>query len=288
MSCSWHCAAQGRRYSVATLLSFRYGTGRLGQGVSACTWTRPLSNNNFVIGGHGNRNCGSSANSSGVGEIVARSQLLTPAEKNTFWQNGFVVLPSFLNMSVVDELRHVFPRLFAGQFSTGIYPDEWHWREGISLPSASREICNAWKADHSVRRVILSELIGRLIADLMNWSDGTRIAQDDVLWKPAGGTAVGFHQDSRYISEQFVPYENNSVTLWMALDDADSENGCVEYACGSHRWARHDSRKADNVAQEGFHASSDAYDTPVHRAAEKAGVDRAQVRIAGTAVPAGG
>ena len=26
----------------------------------------------------------------------------------------------------------------------GIYPDEWHWREGISKPEKFREIVNAW------------------------------------------------------------------------------------------------------------------------------------------------
>ena len=27
----------------------------------------------------------------------------------------------------------------------GIYPDEWHWREGISKPDKFREIVNAWR-----------------------------------------------------------------------------------------------------------------------------------------------
>lgn len=32
---------------------------------------------------------------------------------------------------------------------------------------------------------------------------------------------------SRYISENFRPLENNSVTVWIALDDADEETGVV-------------------------------------------------------------
>jgi len=47
---------------------------------------------------------------------------------------------------------------------------------------------------------------------------------------------VGFHQISAYMSAQFEPYDNNSVTVWMALDDADDEKGCLEYAVGFHRW----------------------------------------------------
>lgn len=142
------------------------------------------------------------------------------------------------------------PKLFRGEFDTGIYPDEWHWREGISLPNATREMCNSWKSNRCIASVVLSEELGQFIAKVMGW-ESVRIAQDDLVWKPpscADGASdnghdsttridtVGFHQDSAYISVQFEPYENNSITVWMALDDADEETGCLEYAKGSHHW----------------------------------------------------
>ena len=155
------------------------------------------------------------------------------------------------------------PKLFRGEFDTGTYPDEWHWREGISKPNAAREMCNAWKSSRTVASIVLNERLGQFIAQVMGW-DSVRISQDDLVWKPPSLQqqsssssssssveatvdttlqcksnridTVGFHQDSAYISTQFEPYKNNSVTLWMALDDADKENGCVEYAVGSHKW----------------------------------------------------
>ena len=45
---------------------------------------------------------------------------------------------------------------------------------------------------------------------------------------------VGFHTDGTYILDQFLPREDNSVTLWIALDDADEETGCMQYVEGSH------------------------------------------------------
>ena len=150
-----------------------------------------------------------------------------------------------LTKETCAEVRARLPRLFRGEFDTGNYPDEWHWREGISRENAAREICNAWKSDRTIASVVLDEDLGRLVANVMSW-DSVRIAQDDVVWKPPSAhqdrpktqriDTVGFHQDSAYISAQFEPYENNSVTVWMALDDADEENGCVEYAVGSHKW----------------------------------------------------
>ena len=38
-----------------------------------------------------------------------------------------------------------------------------------------------------------------------------------------GAGGVGYHQDSAYISDQFEPRDENSVTVWIALDDADQE-----------------------------------------------------------------
>lgn len=114
-------------------------------------------------------------------------------------------------------------------------------REGISKEDGvTRELCNVWKSDRLVASVILREQLGKLVCEIMNWSS-TRIAQDDLIWKPPSETqdnhsVVGFHQDSTYISSQFEPLDNNSVTVWMALDDADEETGCVQYVPGSHLW----------------------------------------------------
>lgn len=101
-------------------------------------------------------------------------------------------------------------------------------------------MCNVWKSDRLVASIILQESLGKLVAQIMDWPS-VRIAQDDLIWKPPcistidNNSVVGFHQDSAYISSQFEPCENNSVTVWMALDDTDEETGCVQYAVGSHK-----------------------------------------------------
>lgn len=176
-----------------------------------------------------------------------------------------------LTMSACRRLREQMPKLFRGEFETGIYPDEWHWREGISRPDAAREMCNAWKSSLTVASVVLNEELGGFIAKVMGW-DSVRIAQDDLVWKPPsaspGGAGridtVGFHQDSAYISTQFDPYDKNSVTLWMALDDADEETGCVEYAAGSHHWRPILHRRQE----EESHVQNDDNDSTISDASE--------------------
>ncbi|CAM9554285.1 unnamed protein product [Ectocarpus sp. 6 AP-2014] len=153
----------------------------------------------------------------------AASQSL--AERGHAYVKGLRVLDDV----TIARLRARLPLLFRGEFDTGVYPDEMHWREGISMDDAPREIVNAWKADRTVASVVLSEHLARLAASLAGW-DSARIAQDDVVWKPPGSGPVGYHQDSAYISRQFTPRANNSVTMWIALDDCDREVGTIEYA----------------------------------------------------------
>eukprot|EP00980_Cylindrotheca_fusiformis_P026399 scaffold16066_cov109-Cylindrotheca_fusiformis.AAC.5 len=181
-----------------------------------------------------------------------------------------------LSLDMCQTLRDVLPGLFRGNFETNVYPDEWHWREGISRPDAAREMCNSWKSSRTVASVVLNEALGEFISKIMGW-ESVRIAQDDIVWKPPQPLpmtnldyiphhridTVGFHQDSAYISTQFEPYENNSVTLWIALDDADEETGCLEYVAGSHQWRPilHRESKSDNEllnsGSSSFHGSDE-------------------------------
>jgi len=187
-------------------------------------------------------------------------------------------------------------KLFRGEFETGIYPDEWHWREGISMPHAAREICNSWKSDRLIAAIVLNEKIGRFISKVMGW-ESVRIAQDDLVWKVPSTQqdhthsrridTVGFHQDSAYISNNFEPYDNNSVTLWIALDDVDKDSGCLEYAVGSHKWRPLQHRMDDdevasstNRSISDFHSSDElSYRKGLSTASQLAGVPADQIEV---------
>lgn len=59
-----------------------------------------------------------------------------------------------------------------------------------------------------------------------------RLFRDALMWKPARvGSAKPYHQDSAYW--QIEPMDLCSV--WVALDDATLENGCMRVIPGSHR-----------------------------------------------------
>lgn len=223
--------------------------------------------------------------------LLPGASFFTEEEVASFHRDGFVVKEDVLSASDCAVLAEHYHELFAGEFPTGVFPDEWHWREGLSLPTAVREIVNGWKASPAIARVALSPGLGRAAASLMRWGCGARLAQDDVLWKPPGAGGVGFHQDSAYISDQFCPRDDNSVTVWIALEDADETTGTVEYAVGSHLWrqrVRADAAERETATSASFHGVAGDLADPVRRAAAAAGLEPSAVTLRAVRVPKGG
>lgn len=63
------------------------------------------------------------------------------------------------------------------------------------------------------------------------------LGNDVVAWgshffckMPGDGRAVAWHQDASY----WPLSPSHAVTVWLAIDDADLENGCMKFIAGSH------------------------------------------------------
>ena len=200
---------------------------------------------------------------------------LSPAQIQQFEEDGFLIVENFLPANYAQQLAQRMEPLFHGEFETGIFPDEWHWRPGMSLPDITREMCNAWKSDRTIASLVLSAEIGRLTATLAGW-DGARIGQDSLWMKPPGTKAIAMHQDGAYI-DYLSPAE--MMTCWVALNDAAAADGTLVYVKGSHKWP------LAEVEGE-FHAPKKDYRWAMLQAAENAGVDQPELVV--VEVPAGG
>jgi ectoine hydroxylase-related dioxygenase (phytanoyl-CoA dioxygenase family) len=167
---------------------------------------------------------------------------------DAFGREGFLIVEAgFIDAETIARLRERFDLLFAGEYETGIRPDEVNWVAGRDPEDRTRQICNGWKADPVIAAQVLSERTGRLAAELMGW-DGVRLLQDNVIWKPPGTKSLGMHQDGSYL-DYLVPPE--MVTCWIALDDTSAEAGTITYAAGSHEWPRTPENRGE------FHAPPD-------------------------------
>jgi ectoine hydroxylase-related dioxygenase (phytanoyl-CoA dioxygenase family) len=122
-----------------------------------------------------------------------------------------------------------------------------NWVPGRDPEDRTRQLCNAWKSDTVVAAQVLSERTGRLAAQLAGYR-GIRILQDNVLWKPPGTRAIGFHQDSSY-ADYLVPPE--MITCWISLHETQADAGPIEFVRGSHAWPKSPPERTQ------FHAPDD-------------------------------
>ncbi len=159
---------------------------------------------------------------------------VTQGQIDRFNEDGVLIVDRLIDDETVETLRASYERLFRGEYETGVTPDEVNWQEGTGDPSLTRQICNGWKADRDIADVVLRQDLGKAIAELGDWP-GTRIMIDNVLWKPPGTRPLGHHQDSAYL-DWYAP--SDLLSCWIALDDTSADDGTIEYARGSHKWAR--------------------------------------------------
>tara|TARA_B100000530_G_C15854299_1_gene446617 strand:- start:67 stop:906 length:840 start_codon:yes stop_codon:yes gene_type:complete len=152
--------------------------------------------------------------------------------KKQFQDNGYLILDKFLETDKVKNISEKFKDLFSGVFETGLEPDEWNWKEGRDPNDVTRQICNGWKSDLSIKKIVTHKLLGKSCSELMDWI-GARLLQDNILWKPPGGKTLAYHQDAAY-DDWIIP--QTMITCWIPLDDVTKKKGTLEYVKGSHKW----------------------------------------------------
>ena len=99
------------------------------------------------------------------------------------------------------------------------------------------QIVDIFLASEPFRNLVHHPAIAEDIATLTK-GDVVRLWHDQVQYKPATvGGANHWHQDSPYWPP--LTPKDEQVTAWVALDDADEENGCMVMVPGSHLWGVH-------------------------------------------------
>ncbi len=150
-----------------------------------------------------------------------------------FHDDGFVTLPGFVDAESVTALREAYDDLLTGKVPIGAKDDRW-------LGSVTRQIEHPSEyhplfADNAALRA------GTEIAHLIAGADVTvKHIYDQLLFKPPQHEfETPWHQDLSYLKEPFAPagyhLPNDSVLqFWLALDDTDESNGCMQFIAGAH------------------------------------------------------
>jgi ectoine hydroxylase-related dioxygenase (phytanoyl-CoA dioxygenase family) len=127
--------------------------------------------------------------------------------------------------------------VFAGRFETGREPWAGGWKDRGD-PADIRKTDNAHWANRTLRQLALNETIGAMAARLMDTPE-VRLWHDQLLYKPGQGVAarsaagnVGWHQDHGY----WRCTGPDLITAWVAFDDVNLDNGCMQVVPGSQEW----------------------------------------------------
>ncbi|GAA2998611.1 phytanoyl-CoA dioxygenase family protein [Streptomyces fulvorobeus] len=158
------------------------------------------------------------------------------ADRETFERDGVIRWDNVLTPSQVIALRASMERAF---FAGNDEPADGvlDLSETTERPSdrALLQKIGIWQNDpvceEQIRR---PDLVPRVEALL---GGPVRLFRDHSFYKPAGKgerSRLVLHQDNRYWHLD----PPDAVTIWMALDDATLENGCVHYVKGTHHLGR--------------------------------------------------
>ncbi len=162
---------------------------------------------------------------------------LTPQEIEQFQRNGYLSISE----RVIDDehlavLRAHYDAVFAqkrGTIGEGLrnlaVVGESESDENADCAEEMLQLMEMWRFDEEFRKLLYHEPMLDIAESLIG--PNIQLFHDQALYKPAHhGGEVNWHQDNGYWRCQ----PSNLVSIWMALDDADEGNGCMNLIPGSH------------------------------------------------------
>lgn len=158
--------------------------------------------------------------------------ILSQEQVNHFQEKGYVSGVRILNDDQIDTLRAELKELVDPEHSGREFFYEYHTNESLNPNTTLFHALGAWRVRPAYHDILWAP--GFRIAAYQLLGSGFRLFHDQLFCKPAHhGSVVSWHQDYSYWTWN-TPMAH--LTCWIALDDATTENGCMYYVPGSHKW----------------------------------------------------
>ncbi|CAF1270397.1 unnamed protein product [Adineta ricciae] len=162
---------------------------------------------------------------------------LTSADIDAYRTNGYHVVPNLLSPSQLEQWRTIIFNAVQDRaekkykFATVLEDD--HTNVDLDYyDNVFTQRVNLWQTHPSVKELLLESgsVIGKIAAELEG-VDCIRIWHDQALIKESFGNPTAWHLDVPYWSFTTL----HAISVWIALDDATVENGCMYFMPGSHK-----------------------------------------------------
>ena len=165
---------------------------------------------------------------------------LIPAQVERFRLDGCLTIENVLTAKEVAILADHADRIATGELdhipdaSIQLEPVFRRGEKAVTDPVlAVRKLYNLAVHDEVMWAYVTHPKIADIAADLLGTND-LKLYGDQLFMKaPRTGSAQGWHQDSASWRDIFPM---DLVTAWIAIDEATLDNGCLNFALGTHRW----------------------------------------------------
>jgi phytanoyl-CoA dioxygenase PhyH len=158
---------------------------------------------------------------------------LSPEQVASYHAKGFVKGPRVLNDAQLEALRDGLEGIRSGENPRlgELYEIDDSWKRA---PAENVfHFLGAWLIDEAFHDILYHPRTTVPVSQLLD-SPQVRFWHDQVFYKPPQHPGVvSWHQDYSYWTRS-VPCRH--LTVWVALDDATVESGCIHFIPGSHRW----------------------------------------------------
>ena len=163
---------------------------------------------------------------------MAPTVVLTQDQIDFYHREGYLVLDAITTAEEVEWLRGIYDRLFearAGretgdQFDLGGTDEE-------GRPAALPQILNPSKYAPELQQGLFRANALAVARQLLG--PEARSGGEHAIFKPARtGAETPWHQDEAYWNPE-LDYE--SLSIWIPLQEATLENGCMQFVPGSHK-----------------------------------------------------
>ena len=177
---------------------------------------------------------------------VTEPQLLTKAQIDAYNRDGYVKGLQVFTTAEMAEHRRYFDELLAKVMASG--------KDSYSISTAHLTYGRVY--DLITHPRIVAHVKDILGANVVGWGSHYFCKM------PHDGKRVSWHQDA-----SFWPMSpSKTVTVWLAIDDADAENACMRFVPGSHHHGHltyHLSEESENNVLNQTVENADQFGDPV-------------------------
>lgn len=155
---------------------------------------------------------------------------ISPENVQFYNDYGYLIAPGIVSAEEVDSLKKDTVKIFRGEHGTidGLMP--------VAPDETDADVLKKYVAihfPHKISPVIKDFLFQEKIVNVLKnvVSPNVKCMQSMLFVKGPGKAGQAWHQDEFYIPTR----DKSLIGVWIAIDDASIENGCLWIIPGSHK-----------------------------------------------------